>query len=295
MNTLVEPHFTELRRLLEQATGMYFDANRRYFLEARVQLRMRALGIGSVDEYIRYLLQGPERKRELERLQELVAVHETYFFRHPQQLHLLRQVVLPKWRSRMQGWGAKVRIWSSGCASGEEPYSVLMLLIEQFGYEAVSQRVELLATDLSEAVLEKARKGLYGSNSFRGHLPAEYLARYFLPQDSKRVVREELRKLVHFRAHNLNDPHWDVGADWDLILCRNVLIYFDSLTRNRIIGRFYELLRPGGYLALGESESLYGSEHYGRFEILPGEGAMLYRKPEKAITKEAPHERTTRF
>jgi chemotaxis protein methyltransferase CheR len=278
VSILPEPYFTELSHLLQQATGIYFDASKKYFLEARVQLRMRTLGIASLEEYVRYLRQGAHRAQELKQLQELVAVHETYFFRHPQQMDLLRQEVFPRWGERIRRPGARVRIWSSGCSSGEEPYSIAILLVEHFGYELVRDRFELLATDLSEAILHKARRAIYGPASFRGHMPEAYLGRYFRTHRQGRALCEEIRSLVRFQTLNLKDSLWPIGAGWDLILCRNVLIYFDAPTKQHILRRFFDLLLPGGYLALGESESLYG--YTDDFRVISGKGAMLYQRPQ---------------
>ena len=251
----------ELAALLVSRAGLDPPA---WALEARVRERAAALGVSDEE----YATRAAGDADELGRLIELLRVGETRFFRHRAQLDALGERVLPSLRS-------PVRAWSAGCASGEEAWTLAMLLAER------GLQFELLATDLSAAALARARQGRYRAARVEADVPAALRARYFRRIGDDDVVNDRLRGHVRFETHNLLAAS---GArDFDLVLCRNVLIYFDEARRAEAVGRLVRALKPGGWLLVGYSEAL--RDHA---ELTP-EAHAIYRKgPPTARAKPMP-------
>jgi chemotaxis protein methyltransferase CheR len=231
-------------------------------LEARVRERAAALGLDDAA----YIARAADDAAELERLIELLRVGETRFFRHRAQLDALVARVLPSLR-------APVRAWSAGCASGEEAWTLAMLLAER------GLAFDLLATDLSAAALQRARDGRYRAARVEADVPAPLYARYFRRIGDDDVINDRLRAHVRFEAHNVLAPTG--GRELDLILCRNVLIYFDEARRAEAIARLARALAPGGWLCLGYSETLRDDGE------LVSEGHAIYRKAPPAERRPA--------
>ncbi len=238
-------------------SGLHFDAGNVRILERGIVRRMRALNLDTVRDYYAYLNKFAESRRELLKLLGLLTVGETYFFRYLPHFEALKRTVLPQvLRSREKT--RSLRIWSAGCSTGEEPYSLAMLLREHFP-QVRGWRIEILGTDINRRALEAAREGLYGPRSLRVTDPI-YRSRYFQQVGSSFRVIDEIRAMVRFTYLNLQTdcyPSADNGTqDVDFLFCRNVMIYFRPETMRRIVERFSHCLAPGGFLFLGHSESL---------------------------------------
>jgi chemotaxis protein methyltransferase CheR len=245
--------FQRLRARITTASGIFVlaDENSRFVLERRLQPRLRQRGLLSFVDY-----EAGIDAAEMEAVLDTVAVHETYFFREKRQLYAFAERIVPE----LERARDPTRIWSAGCSTGEEAYTIAILLAERGLLE--DGRVELLATDLSRRVIESARLGVYGASSFRTTEPA-YQQQYF--EDAGRGLwraGESLRAAVQFEQANLIAPdarHLQPPADgggFDVIFCRNVLMYFDEAAARQTLELIYSLLKDGGYLLLGHAESL---------------------------------------
>ena len=245
--------FQRLRARITAASGIFVlgDENSRFVLERRLQPRLRQRGLRSFSDYETTMDAG-----EMDALLDTVAVHETYFFREKRQLHAFNAQIIPELARSTEA----IRIWSAGCSTGEEAYTIAMLMAERGLLD--DGRVQLLATDLSRRVIDQARRGLYGSTSFRTTEPA-YQQQYFhdagrsLWQASDRLrdaVQFEQANLIGSDAERLQPPASTGG--FDAIFCRNVLMYFDEEAARDTLRLIYTLLKDGGYLLLGHAESL---------------------------------------
>jgi chemotaxis protein methyltransferase CheR len=272
------PHqFERVRALLDREAGLVFDESRRDSLSYSLGERLGATGARSVDEYL-LMLAEPTGLAELQSLLNAVTIQETHFFRNPPQFRALRQHVLPDVVRHAAARDRRIRVWSAGCSTGEEPYSVAMLLRELLpltdGWD-----IEVVATDISTRALEAARVGRYGIRAL-AVAPPDDVARWFIRDDEEYVVRPEVRELVRFARHNLvNDPVPD-GAPFDLILCRNVTIYFSRDTTRSLMTRLHDSTRDGGYLFLGHSETLWQVNDEYRLVTLGD--AFVYRRADTA-------------
>jgi len=277
-----ELHLDALAATVARFAGIQIPPAKRWYLEGRVRVRMRRIGVDSVARYVS-LVKDEKGREELGQLVEALRIGETRFFRHGAQVTALRRVVIPDIEARRVGSGQRqVRAWSAGCATGEEPYTVAMLLDEALP-PSRGFRHEVLATDISEDALAVAEAGCFDAPSVKT-VPPEMRARYFVADGDQWRVAERLRAMVRFERRNLQDPVYPRG--FDLILCRNVLIYFDRAGRERVIDRLAESLVPGGYLFLGYSETLRGFESH--FDVIRTDEGNLYRKqvPGAAVAAE---------
>jgi chemotaxis protein methyltransferase CheR len=271
-------HFEVLRVRLARAAGLVFDPSRKESMAYSVGERMRATGLRDVASYL-VLLDDDAAERQ--RLLDEVTIQETHFFRNPPQVRALRTHVLPELLRHAEQHGRRLRIWSAGCSTGEEPYSIAMLLRELLpstgGWD-----VKVIATDISSRALEAARAGRYGARAVQ-LASADDLARHFQPApDGGHEVRPEVRQLVEFRHHNLVTAPVPFAPSEriDLVLCRNVTIYFGRDTTRALMTRLHECLRDGGYLFLGHSETLWQvSEDFRLVALGTGEtAAFVYRR-----------------
>jgi chemotaxis protein methyltransferase CheR len=286
---LSDEDFARLRLLLSRLAGLVFDESRRESLSFSVAERLRATGAASVADYLA-LLDDPTTPERQELLDE-VTIQETHFFRNPPQVRALRQHVLPELLRAAAG-ERRLRIWSAGCSTGEEPYTIAMMLRELLpstgGWE-----VEVLATDVSERALEAARCGVYGARAVQLATPEE-LARFFVARaDGRYEVRPEVRELVTFRHHNLVTDPAPAAGTFDLVLCRNVTIYFSRETTAEVVHRLHGVLRDGGYLFLGHAETLWQiSDEFRLVALGSGDSAaFVYRRLDAAPGVVAPGER----
>ena len=256
--------------------GLNFDAPSACLLESRVVRRMQALDLDSFGAYHYRLRNGPGGEEELAQLVDDLTTNETWFFRELDSLRTLIEEILPEIRRQRPGpLRAPVPIWSAGCASGEEPYSIVMLALEA-GLEP-GRDFRVYASDVSRGMLQRARRGLYRAPSFREADPT-LRRKYFLEREGGLQIRDEVKKHVDFIHLNLLDrSRIALLGMLDVVLCRNVIIYFDRDTKQRVIQTFYEKLRPGGHLLLGHSESLLNLST--AFELRHLRRAMIYRRP----------------
>ena len=271
-----EGEFRMFAELVRGHCGLHFGPETRFLLERRVERRMRELSLESFAAYHLELRSTPGGGGELGRLVDEITTNETYFFRERRQLSALVGEILPEaLLQRRERGGGPVTVWSAGCASGEEPYTIVMMAMEAGIDPAESLRV--YAADISRRMLQRARQGTYRENSFR-ETDAGLRARYFAEKDGQWRISDEVRKHVDFLHLNLLDRGKIalLGA-LDVILCRNVLIYFDAERKRQVISTFEEKLRPGGHLLLGHSESLLNLST--SLELRHLRQDMVYRKP----------------
>ncbi|MCA1720044.1 MAG: protein-glutamate O-methyltransferase CheR [Actinobacteria bacterium] len=273
---LTDAEFAQLRTLLARLAGLVFDESRRDSVAFCIAERLRVTGVPDVYSYLP-LLQSPAERQEL--LNE-VTIQETHFFRNPPQIRALRRHVVPELLRVAESQGRRLRVWSAGCSTGEEAYSVAMLLRELLPTTA-GWDVKVVATDVSARALDAARAGRYGDRAVQMASPEE-LARFFVRDGGHWVVRPEVRELVEFRHHNLVTEPVPFGPDErvDLVLCRNVTIYFSRQTTRALMKRLHTCLRDGGYLFLGHSETLWQvSEDFRLVPLGSGEdAAFVYRR-----------------
>jgi chemotaxis protein methyltransferase CheR len=273
--------FRLLRDFINGFCGLWFDDDSSYFLERRLQQRLRERQLGSFLEYYYLLLYGPEREEELARVVDVLTTNETYFFRELNQLRALTEEIVPEIVQR-HGVRRRLRIWSAGCSTGEEPYTLAILLLEHPGLGNWDK--EIFASDISQRVLHAARRGVYTASSFRC-TEAEYKERYFEPAEggASRVV-ERVRWLVTFGHLNLLAPEqWTILGQFDVILCRNVMIYFNADGKKKIVENFHRKLDDGGFLLLGHAESLMNLST--AFTLRHFRHDMVYQKPEPAARR----------
>jgi len=281
-----------LQTLIYQECGMYFDERRAHFLHDRLQRRLRACGIDNFYGYYR-LLTSFEGKRELVNLVENLTVNETSFFRNKPQLEVFQKVVLEDLLHRKQerrDW--TLRIWSAGCSTGQEPYTLAMMVADALAYYYLRNplpfdmpspkplipppwKVEILASDINYSVLRAAQEAIYPEHQMES-VDYVYRLRYFDKVGERYAVKKALKELVHFDFHNLKTEFLPVRND--IIFCRNVMIYFDEAEQKRLIEKLYRCLNPDSYLFVGHAESLFGLSD--KFRMLHQNNGTAYQKLE---------------
>ena len=273
--SLKPDEFRLLRELINRFCGMSFSNDAQFVFERRLKDRLRELGLSDYTQYYHHLRYHPNARAELEAAVDALVTNETYFFREEYQLRGFRQEILPGLRQRLEAEGRRsLTLWSAGCSTGEEVYTLAILIEGSRLYDGWDIRI--FGNDISRRVLAVARRGAYGPSSFRA-MPPEY-ERYFVETPEGRQVVPHIRAMCHFGHLNLLERERSalIGRA-DAIFCRNVLIYFDDEARRRVIDTFYERLNPGGYLLLGHSESLLNSTT--AFELVHLKEDLVYRKP----------------
>ncbi len=274
---LEEDVFRLIRDLLRDFCGIYFDDDSRYLLEKRLSRRVKKHHFGNFRDYYRFLLYDKQRDEELSSITDVLTVNETYFFREQNQLKTFGEEILPEIREKNRT-KKRIRIWSAGCSTGEEPYTLSMILLEQatfFGWN-----IEIFGSDINQRVLHVARSGTYRKNSFRTIDP--YHFRKYFKEEEPGVFRisDSVKQYVNFTHLNLLDPlKTKLVGMMDVIFCRNVMIYFDQASRKKVIDLFYERLFDGGYLLLGHAESLINVST--AFSLRHFKYDMVYQKPPK--------------
>jgi len=274
---LSEAEFEQLRELIQSHSGLHFAVSKQYLLESRLQERLEARRIASFGEYIDYLATPAGRQEEMTFLFNQVTTNETSFFRNAPQVSALQFRILPHLIEERRGKIQRLKLWSAGCSSGEEAYTMAIATCEALGSELASWRVEVLANDISEEMLEQARIAEYDDHTMRG-TPLDVRERYFERTASGRWrVLEPARSLVTLRHMNLTNANSMRSVrGCDVIFCRNVLIYLDETSRNIVLRLVSDALAPGGWLFLGHSESAQSSGL--GLELVRLRGAVAYRK-----------------
>ena len=256
MPDLSVEQFQSLSQLIYRKLGLHFDEKKIYFLKTRVAKRMAALGLADPREYLFKLSYADPQGEEMQALANLVTTNETYMFREYEQLQAFANYCLPEVLSAKHARAERrLRIWSAGCSSGEEPYTLAIILREVFP-QSKFWDCEIVATDIDENMLRKVVAARYGCRSVN-EVPDEYREKYLIEDGDEWMVRRRTAALVQARHLNLNDRMaMRAMRGFDFIFCRNVLIYFDDLSRKAVVDHFYNALNPGGYIFLGHSESV---------------------------------------
>lgn len=253
------PVLVQLRDLVYQVAGIFQPDNKLRLLEDRCAKRMGVLGVSSLRDYYECLTVRPIRQAELINLLNEITIGETCFFRNQPQLDALRHIVLPRIvEARAKLALRHMRIWSAACSTGEEPYTLSMIMLEELAGKLKGWTYEVIATDLNERSIAQAKNGLYGGYSTR-NLPPYFRQKYFTARGNELHVNANAREKVTFnRVNFLDDSKMAFIKGLDVIFCCNALIYFDIGSKRRVIQHFYNNLLPHGYLFLGHAESLYG-------------------------------------
>lgn len=247
---LSDREFAQFQAMMYEMTGVHLADSKKAMVVSRLAKRLSQLGLSSFDSYYRRIVGGDPG--ELQRALDLLTTHETYFFREPRHFDTLVRQVLPLARP-----GAAFRVWSAASSTGEEAYSLAMVLMDRFGPQAAW---EVLGSDISVDVIERARTGVFGMERIDG-LPQAYLRRFCRrgigSREGTLLIERSLRSRVRFTRVNLNERLGDVG-EFDVVFLRNVLIYFDQPTKQAVVRRVARQLKPGGWFFIGHSESLNG-------------------------------------
>jgi chemotaxis protein methyltransferase CheR len=289
---LTEPELKLLQSLIYQECGMYFDERRAHFLHDRLQRRLRACGMDTFYNYYR-LLTSRDGKTEFTALLENLTVNETSFFRNRPQLELFQKVILERSLQHKQArrdW--TLRLWSAGCSTGQEPYTLAMIICDALAYYYLRNplpfempatkplipppwRVEILASDISYSVLHTAQEAVYSEHQMEG-VDYSYRLRYFDKCGDRYSVKSAVKELVQFDFHNLKTEF--LPQRNDIIFCRNVMIYFDEAEQKRLIEKFRRCLNPEGYLFVGHAESLFGLTD--QFQMIHENNGTAYKRME---------------
>jgi chemotaxis protein methyltransferase CheR len=272
--TISEEDFRKFREFFYRKTGIQFEDSKRYFVDKRLIERIEATDAERFRNYF-MMLRFDTSGEELQTLVNLMTVNETYFFREEYQFQCMVNSLLGE-IIRHKKDKAPIRIWSVPSSSGEEPYSIVMYLLEHWP-EISEWDVEIISSDIDTSIINQARRGLYSARSIQ-HLPGQLLKKYFKPIGLEYQIVDELLEAVEFTRVNLMEPA-DVRAyrHFDLIFCRNLLIYFDDLSRRQAAETFYDALNPGGFVCLGHSESM--SRISSLFRVRKFPEAIVYQKP----------------
>ena len=258
---LGDAEFHRIRSLLYRVSGIDLHPGKEGLVKSRLAKRLRALGLATFEDYLAHL-ERDSSGEELAMMVDVLTTNKTSFFREAQHFDYLRERVLPTLRAR----AGAMRLWSAACSTGEEPFSIAMLLSDELGPQSASS-ARILATDISARVLSHATAGVYEEETLRD-VPPPFVGRHFAlarttPTRAYRV-NDALRSMVRFARLNLIGP-WPMRGPFDVIFCRNVMIYFDEPTQQRLVRRLWEILAPGGHLFVGHSESLSALTHEFRY------------------------------
>jgi chemotaxis protein methyltransferase CheR len=273
---LSDEDFRLLRDLVYQHCGLYFHEENRYLLEKRLSKRMQQLQLKTFKDFYFLLRYSPQRESELTEVVNILTTNETYFFREDFQLKTFVREILPEIRAQKEREGdRRLRIWSAGCSSGEEPYTLAMLLLDLPAFQG--WKIEIIGTDISQRVLTLARKGVYSLSAFRT-TEDDYRQRFFVECEGKFKIADRVKNLVTISHLNLFDAtKVSLLGKLDVIFCRNVIIYFDASGKKKVIDIFHQRLRPDGFLLLGHSESLMNISN--AFSLRHFTHDMVYQRP----------------
>lgn len=282
--TMSAAQFARLAKIVYERAGIHFPESKKYVLESRLGRRLIELEVDDYDQYLALLTMGPYQQDEFQEMFNKITINETSFFRNEPQLEVFEKQVLPELIEARKSV-KRLRLWSSACSSGEEPYTLAMQVHRSMGVRLLDWKVEILGTDISELVLQTAQSGKYTDYALRT-TPALVKQRYFKQNGAFWELDPTIRSMVHFEVHNLKDR---VGAKrfgtFDVIFCRNVLIYFDDAMKTSVVSSFGEQLRPDGTLFIGHSETLRGLDT--GFEPVNSPQGFCYRRPGASTTLKA--------
>lgn len=260
--------FNQVRAIIQEMTGINMGVSKRQLLYRRLTTRLKALNMDSIPQYLELLRSG--NATEIEQFTNAVTTNLTSFFRENHHFEYLANTILPEVVRQKSSGNKRLRIWSAGCSTGEEPYSLAMTLRESMP-DLASWDAKVLCTDLDTNVVATAAAGLYAENRVE-KVPAAYMRKWFSKKGDLYEARSELKALLTFKQLNLMNE-WPMRGKFDAIFCRNVVIYFDKPTQRVLMKRYAEILEEGGFLILGHSESLFKVSD--QFELI---GKTIYRK-----------------
>lgn len=267
--------FEKIRADLYKLTGIYYTDNKKYLLESRIQRRLDSLKIDTFEEY-HQLINSFNGRQELNKLFDAITINETYFFRAEYQFEAFENVLAPELINNQPSFNKTVRIWSAACSSGEEPYTISMIIDHKLKPKFPNVKFEVVASDINESVIQAARKGEYKEYAVR-NIPNDYMRKYFTKKGNVYFISDRIKSMVDFKKINLYDPSSvRLAGKTDLIWCCNVLIYFDIPSKQKVVASLHDSLKNAGYLYIGYSESLHGISSDFRLVHLPK--AMAYKK-----------------
>ncbi len=273
---LSDATFRELRDVVYGLCGIYYTESKKYLLEGRIAKRITSRGLKTFEDYLS-LLKSPQSRHEMNQLFEAITINETYFFRAEQQFEAFEKTIMPELiKSKLNVTNPIIRIWSAASSTGEEAYTLAMILLEKVRPIYPNAQFQILGSDINNAVLETARKGIYKEYSVR-NVPPNYLNKYFTKQGNTYILSDDVKKIVKFMNLNLYDSvQMRSILNCDIVFCCNVLIYFDIPSKQQVVSYLYDSLNKGGYLFIGYSESLHGISKAFKLVHLPR--AMAYKK-----------------
>lgn len=273
---LTEKDFERFRRIIDQASGIFFDRSKWELLRLGLTDRAEATDAASLSDYYEIITDKADGEEELRRLLDHLSVQETQFFRNLPQFDALRKYVIPEIARRKKDGHRSLRLWSAGCSTGQEAYSLAMSALDILP-DPESWNIQILGTDLNQQALLQAEKGWYPEKRLIG-IDRSHRERYFRPLDGGFVVTEPVRRMVHFARHNMvNDQlPMSIFGTCDVVFCRNVIIYFTHDTAKYVIEHFFDIMNPGGYLFLGHSETLWKMS--AKYSLVEMGDAFIYKK-----------------
>ena len=253
--SLSQAQFARLAQIIYDRSGIHFPDNKKYVLESRLGHRLGELEIEDFDQYIAFLTMGPYQTEEFQEMFNRITINETSFFRNAPQLEVFENIILPK-LLEARASSKRLRIWSAACSTGDEPFTLAILLHRSLGVRLSDWRIEILGTDISEKALSVAQQGIYNSYAIR-NTPKLVLDRYFKQDGQNYKLNDEIHSMVSFQTHNLYDTlaAKRLGS-WDIIFCRNVMIYFDDNMKKKVVNLFENQLAEDGSLLIGHSERI---------------------------------------
>lgn len=253
--TMSADQFKKMSKIIYDRSGIHFPDAKKYIIESRLSHRIAELEMEDFDQYIGYLTMGPYQMEEFQEMFNRITINETSFFRNDPQLNVFESQILPQ-ILEARASTKRLRIWSAACSTGEEPFTLAMLLHRTLGVRLADWRIEILGTDISEKALKVAQKGVYNSYAVRS-TPSMMKNRYFKEEGRDFILDETIRSMVNFETHNLKDRMAAKRhGTWDIIFCRNVLIYFDDDMKRDVISMFNNQLAKDGTLFIGHSERI---------------------------------------
>jgi chemotaxis protein methyltransferase CheR len=278
---MTDKEFADLRKVIYTRAGIHFPDNKKYVLESRLATRLGELELEDYTQYIAFLTMGPYQMEEFQEMFNRITINETSFFRNEPQLDVFEKQILPDLLEARKA-SKRLRFWSAACSSGEEPYTLAIMLHRTLGARLPEWKIEVLGTDISEKVLEIAQEGVYTDYAMRS-TNAIVKQRYFKQEGQTWKIHDGAKALVNFQLHNLKDK---LAAKrfgtFDVIFCRNVMIYFDDAMKDGVLGMFADQLATDGTLFIGHSETIRSSA---AFSALPLPQGFCYRKAGSAQTK----------
>lgn len=270
---LSDTTFIRLRDSIYKMSGIYYNESKKYLLESRVLKRIKYLGLEDFESYLQ-LISSLNGREELKNLFDAITINETYFFRAEFQIDALEKQIIPELvRSKSE---KVIRIWSAACSSGEEAYTIALIIYDRIKNRFPSIKFEILGSDISNEVLRTAEQGLYKEYAVR-IIPKEFMVKYFKREGELFRLDEQIRNMVTFRNINLYDSYVISQLEnFDVIFCANVLIYFDPESKDKVVSSLFNKLNDGGFLFIGSAESLHNVDQ--KFDLIHFTKAMAYRK-----------------